>query len=229
MQWISRDFNESTDVHFFTSHFHSTLASDGVEGVESWTVQKNINIFEKKLIFIPIVKTLHWSLCVIVNPGAVEKSNLIFSENDKEDTVLSCMLFFASLKMHNKVISQRLLIKWLNSEWQRVNDTFSTPFTTKNYRIYDPEGVFKLLRIVLGLHGSLSPYINFFIEPVVFSIESQSQGKEMAMIAVSSSAVTLWPCLNFVAGDSQKKKLVLKKDVVVVCHAARIQEGMTLF
>jgi hypothetical protein len=138
------------------------------------------------------------------------------------------MLFFDSLKMHNKVISQRLLIKWLNSEWQRVNDTFSTPFTTQNYRIYDPEGMFKLLRVVLGLHGFLSPYINFFIDPFVFSIELQSQGKERAMIAVSLSAVTLWPCLNFVAGDSQKKKQELKKDVVI-CHAARIQEGMNLF
>jgi Ulp1 family protease len=131
MQWISRDINKSTDVHFFTSHFHSTLASEGVEGVERWMVWKNINIFEKKLIFIPIVKTLHWSLCVIVNPGAVEKSNLKSSENDKEDTPLSCMLFFESLKMHNKVRSQRLLLKWLNSEWQQVNDTFSTPFTRK--------------------------------------------------------------------------------------------------
>jgi hypothetical protein len=145
MQWISRDINfhcKSTDVHFFTSHFHSTLASDGVEGVKSWTARKNINIFEKKLIFIPINKTLHWSLCVIVNPGAVEKSNRISLEDDKEDPPLSCMLFFDSLKMHNKKRSQRLVLKWLNSEWQRVNDISSTPFTKKNYKIYDPEGKF---------------------------------------------------------------------------------------
>jgi sentrin-specific protease 7 len=152
MQWISRDINfncKSTDVHFFTSHFHSTLASGGVERVKSWTARKNINIFEKKLIFIPINKTLHWSLCVIVNPGAVENSNLISEEDDKEDPPLSCMLFFDSLKLHNKQRSQRLLLQWLNSEWQRVNDISSTPFTKKNYRIYDPEGMFELLCIVL--------------------------------------------------------------------------------
>ncbi|MGK3738900.1 MAG: hypothetical protein ACI8RD_010820 [Bacillariaceae sp.] len=171
MQWISRDINfncKSTDVHFFTSHFHSTLASDGVEGVKSWTARKNINIFEKKLIFIPINKTLHWSLCVIVNPGVVEKSNLISVDNveddEEEDPPLSCMLFFDSLKMHNKQRSQKLLLNWLNSEWQRVNDTSSTPFTKTNYKIYDPGGMFELLCIVIGFHGCLSPCINIFTD-----------------------------------------------------------------
>ena len=173
MQWISRDINfncKSTDVHFFTSHFHSTLASDGVEGVKSWTVRKNINIFEKKLIFIPINKTLHWSLCVIVNPGAVEKSNLISVEDDKEDSPLSCMLFFDSLKMHNKIRSQRLLLKWLNSEWQRVNDISSTPFTTKNYQIYDPEGMFELLCVLyLDFMVAFHPILTFLLILFLFN------------------------------------------------------------
>jgi hypothetical protein len=31
--------------------------------------------FEKKFIFIPINKTLHWSQCVVINPGAIIEHN----------------------------------------------------------------------------------------------------------------------------------------------------------
>ena len=63
--------NTHSDVHVFTSHFMSTLASDGAEAVSSWTAKKKIDIFEKKLIFVPVNSDLHWSLCVVVNPGSI--------------------------------------------------------------------------------------------------------------------------------------------------------------
>jgi hypothetical protein len=52
----------------------STLKKDGHKAVASWTVKKKINVFEKKLIFIPIYADHHWSLCVVVNPGLIENS-----------------------------------------------------------------------------------------------------------------------------------------------------------
>lgn len=61
-------------VHFFTSHFMTTLKDKGVDAVASWTVNKKINVFEKKLIFIPVNADLHWSLCVVVNPGLIANS-----------------------------------------------------------------------------------------------------------------------------------------------------------
>ncbi len=64
----------SSNVHFFTSHFMTTLKDDGPEAVASWTAKKNINVFEKKLIFIPVNADLHWSLCVVVNPGLIANS-----------------------------------------------------------------------------------------------------------------------------------------------------------
>ncbi len=63
--------NPNSDVHIFTSHFMSTLASDGPKAVSSWTAKKKIDIFEKKLIFVPVNSDLHWSLCVVVNPGFI--------------------------------------------------------------------------------------------------------------------------------------------------------------
>ena len=44
------------------------------EYIMIWTVNKKINVFEKKLIFIPINANLHWSLCVVVNPGLIANS-----------------------------------------------------------------------------------------------------------------------------------------------------------
>jgi len=46
---------DTSDIHIFTTHFYTTLAEEGPEGVASWTQKKkgSINIFKKKLIFIP--------------------------------------------------------------------------------------------------------------------------------------------------------------------------------
>jgi Ulp1 family protease len=67
--------NPDSDVHIFTSHFMSTLSSDGAKAVSSWTAKKKINIFEKKLIFVPVNSDLHWSLCVVVNPGSIANNS----------------------------------------------------------------------------------------------------------------------------------------------------------
>ena len=63
--------NPDPDVHVFTSHFMTTLSNEGPEAVSSWTAKKKIDIFEKKLIFVPVNRDLHWSLCVVVNPGFI--------------------------------------------------------------------------------------------------------------------------------------------------------------
>ena len=49
----------------------TTLKDDGPESVASWTANKGIDIFKKKLIFIPVHADVHWSLCVVVNPGHI--------------------------------------------------------------------------------------------------------------------------------------------------------------
>lgn len=137
MQWISRHIacKESSNVHFFTSHFYTTLASEGAAGVRSWTAKKNIDIFEKRLIFIPINKTLHWSLCVVVNPGA------IVQQVDDEDPPLPCMLFFDSLNMHSKQTVRKNVWKWLNAEWRRTKDPGAQEIFNKNsFRLYAPKG-----------------------------------------------------------------------------------------
>lgn len=144
MQWISRHISckQSSNLHFFTSHFYTTLASEGVAGVRSWTAKKNINIFNKRLIFIPINKTLHWSLCVVVNPGAIITPVDDDEDNDLKDRELPCMLFFDSLNMHRKARVHRDVVKWLNSEWKRTTDSNNEPFSKQSCKIYDPQGMY---------------------------------------------------------------------------------------
>lgn len=130
---------ESTNVHFFTSHFFTTLAKAGPSGVNSWTARKKINIFEKSFIFIPINKSLHWSLCVVVNPGEITKCHDDFKT--KASHKFPCILFFDSLKAHKKNKVAKVGREWLNSEWGRIYPELKEyTFTTKTMGVFDPKG-----------------------------------------------------------------------------------------
>ena len=65
---------DPSDYHVFTSHFFTTLTTSGFKSVKSWV--KDIPRFlKKKFVFVPICIDMHWSLCVIVNPGAYFKTD----------------------------------------------------------------------------------------------------------------------------------------------------------
>ncbi|XP_075896619.1 sentrin-specific protease 3b [Nelusetta ayraudi] len=53
-------------VHFFNSFFYDKLRTKGYEGVKRWT--KNVNIFQKDLLLIPIHLEVHWSLVSVDIP-----------------------------------------------------------------------------------------------------------------------------------------------------------------
>jgi hypothetical protein len=134
----------ASDLHIFSSHFFTTLSDDGTDAVRSWTAKKNIDIFQKKLIFIPINQSLHWSLCVVVNPGAILNAS---SDEASPDDPLPCMIFLDSLKAHKKNWVRAQVMKWLNAEWSRLKkeeDGTHTGirFTKKTFPIFDPVGKF---------------------------------------------------------------------------------------
>ena len=163
-----------SNVHFFTSHFMTTLKSEGVDAVASWTVNKKINVFEKKLIFIPVNANLHWSLCVVVNPGRIansfnEEGSLLqerswyvplldefVSIRNHLTTVLPTysILFLDSLTMHNKNMYATHIRKWLNREWKRLGmgkvRNSSVPFDMKNMPLHAPKSKFGLSIIVVS-------------------------------------------------------------------------------
>ncbi|XP_066578602.1 sentrin-specific protease 3 [Amia ocellicauda] len=54
-------------VHFFNSFFYDKLRTKGYDGVKRWT--KNVDIFKKQLLLIPIHLEVHWSLVCVDVPG----------------------------------------------------------------------------------------------------------------------------------------------------------------
>jgi hypothetical protein len=95
----------------------TTLKGKGPEAVVSWTEKKDINIFEKKLIFIPVNADLHWSLLVVVNPGLIAN---VYNDDLPETEEHSFILHLDSLKMHNKHVYAKRIRQWLNSEHRRL-------------------------------------------------------------------------------------------------------------
>jgi hypothetical protein len=133
----------TSDHLIFPSHFFTTLSDEGTYAVRSWTARKHIDIFQKKLIFIPICQSLHWSLCVVVNPGAILNAS---SDEVSSDDPLPCMIFLDSLKAHKKKWVQAQVMEWLNAEWSRLEKeeyrTHTIRFTEKTFPVFDPVGKF---------------------------------------------------------------------------------------
>ncbi len=66
------EFQPNFSIHVFSTHFYTKLEDDGVNSVLSWMVNKGIDMFSKKLIFVPIHQNQHWSLIVAVNAGLID-------------------------------------------------------------------------------------------------------------------------------------------------------------
>jgi Ulp1 family protease len=122
--WRKERHLEDCPVHFFTTHFYTAL-EEGPDKVASWT-EKNIDVFKKKRIFIPINKSLHWSLCCVVNPGAILNNVKELNKNPGDDEPYPCILFFDSMRAHRKLAIVNNVRDWLNLEWTRLGRA-STP------------------------------------------------------------------------------------------------------
>ncbi|CAB9506597.1 Sentrin-specific protease 7 [Seminavis robusta] len=137
IQWITRKAHQDPSgdmVHCFSSHFFTTLDDEGPDAVTKWTARRNIDIFKKKFIFIPINEALHWSLCVVVNPGSVLE--------EADDQPMACMIFLDSLKAHSKSKVSKTVRKWLTSEWKRLkpdSDNKDPFLKLKRFPLLSPE------------------------------------------------------------------------------------------
>ena len=105
--------------HIFNSLFYTKLCESdditvGYENVKRWT--KNVDIFEKDFIIIPVNESKHWSLSVIVRPFVAMLEN--FHELWKTDHVdLPCILYLDSLCIHPKEKIAQKLRGYLSLEW----------------------------------------------------------------------------------------------------------------
>ena len=156
---ISRNEAQSDcPIHFFSSHFFTKLIEDGAEAVTNWNGQKKIDILSKKFICIPINSGLHWSLCVVVNPGDI--LNRVFKVAD-ENSNFPCILLMDSLEKHCKEHVAENVRVWLNSVWRRQGKVSTeeeqNPFTSETMKVYAPKSRCPVSLIwFLGWHEVIS-------------------------------------------------------------------------
>jgi hypothetical protein len=134
MRWIQRkELPNESHVHIFSTHFYTELAREGYDGVARWTAKKGINIFQKKLILIPINIMKDWSLCAVINHRYIDYGGLTLHANHFQVPV---MIFLDSLKLHSiDEISENVRM-WLNEEYNRINNrtrgSIFNAFTIRN-------------------------------------------------------------------------------------------------
>ncbi len=113
LQWITwKELQPDSSLHMLTIHFYTKLSTEGVESVIDWTTNRDIDIFSKKMVFVPIHKDHHWSLAVVINPGLLDCLN-----EEDEPCEIPCILHLDGLSLHDrKGIAANIRI-WLNAEW----------------------------------------------------------------------------------------------------------------
>jgi sentrin-specific protease 7 len=143
---LRNDDPETSAVHYFTPDFFTTLDKKGPVAVSSWFAKKNVDIFKKRFVFIPTVDSLQWSLCVVINPGAI--SNEYAEEEDQsDDQDFPCILFLESVTTHRKARIANKVRNWLNHEAKRLGkftQLFEAnnpkPFNKDTMEVFDPRG-----------------------------------------------------------------------------------------
>ncbi|KAL7578136.1 hypothetical protein ACA910_012582 [Epithemia clementina (nom. ined.)] len=213
MKWISR--GDTSNTHFFTTHFYTTLAKKGVAGVKNWTQKKGIDVFTKKFVFFPINKNFHWSLAVAVNPGHIQ-----YGEPDEDNKPHACLLFFDSLKAHSKFQVAKKILAWLNAEWKRINGVEDEPFTSKSMAVYAPKVPYQENGWDCGVYVCRYAYALYNLRHRTFSVEECQVG--LTKVPPFSTLITENEKFQFNADDIDRIRsefidLILKLSAVYKC------------
>ncbi|TMW63879.1 hypothetical protein Poli38472_014789 [Pythium oligandrum] len=112
------------NVLFLSSHFYTRLSMGkgptladrlqaGYNNVSTWLTRNDF--FNRSLIFVPINKSVHWSLAIIINP---KLAGVDEDEHDNCDAT-SCIALLDPLgSYHNKATINRNLRSFLRLEWE---------------------------------------------------------------------------------------------------------------
>ena len=104
---------ERRDMYVFSSYFFTKLRDGaGVVDVDRWADKlPEFDLFAKKLLFVPINESLHWSLAIVVNPCSLAEG-----KPDARIMVLD------SLCCHKPKKVVKLLRTYLFHEWRKRED-----------------------------------------------------------------------------------------------------------
>lgn len=137
--------------------------------MKSWTEKKGLDVFAKKMIFIPVNKSLHWSVAVVVNPGAIIRHIDVLNQDFdvyNEVDEYPFILFLDSLKAHQKKTIAKHVRGWLNSEWARLDKSKDDkPFTEQSLQVHSPRSKFSHVLYTV-LKSSISHTVVFVCSSV---------------------------------------------------------------
>ena len=144
--WITRNESEKDSVIVvFSTQFYTKMTEvDGIKTVTAWTTKNDLDVFTKKMLFLPIHKDFHWSLCIICNAGNVNSSDCV-----EEDTSFEVpfILFLDPLDYHSRKNVCGTVRQWLNAEWSKKHVTPRPIFTPITIEAFSPSGKCFLLHI----------------------------------------------------------------------------------
>ena len=117
MKWIYlKEAKLDSPLYIMTTHVSTALKNRGALAVRSWTLKESIDIFEKRLILLPINENNHWSLRVVINPGSCCDHGGAFR-----------ITHLDSLGMHDSRKNYGVVMGRLESEYERIFLTVHHP------------------------------------------------------------------------------------------------------
>ena len=102
-----------SSTHNFNTNLYTCLSQKSLSDNDLLKWTKNINLFQKRIIFIPIQQGIHWSLCVVINPGKIKNN-----ANSNPEDEISYILLLDSLKLHGKLNILKNIRRWLNNVYK---------------------------------------------------------------------------------------------------------------
>ena len=147
--------NMARDVHAFPCDFFTMLSAGNERGklkadkdkarrvyarVERWT--RNVDIFAKRFLLVPVLDQQHWSLAIVCHPGelakraiARERRELDVGATEDEDEgedcpVRPCIIHMDSNRQHSAKKIEKFLRCFLELEW-RKRHADEPPFTCR--------------------------------------------------------------------------------------------------
>ena len=114
-------------IHIFSTHFYTALHDSGSSAVSRWTSKKNLDVFKKRFLLIPVHGRNHWSLIVVINAQDIAKERRGTAGGAFGVVHLDSLMMHSSRKIFGHVM------KWLRSEYRRLRP-LSSEFPPKKYK-----------------------------------------------------------------------------------------------
>ena len=170
--------NMARDVHAFPCDFFTMLSAGNERGklkadkdkarrvyarVERWT--RNVDIFAKRFLLVPVLDQHHWSLAIVCHPGELAKRAIARERREREGLdgidevdegedcpVRPCIIHMDSNRQHSAKKIEKFLRCFLELEW-RKRHADEPPFTCLERSLDGPPADLLLAMPKIPLQG----------------------------------------------------------------------------